>query len=122
MRPLEVVLLLADLFAYVSVLLPKPRAPRWLRYPAFAALPIAGAQAVIEGPRWQMIPAYLFGALIFLAGIVRSRRWASTPGKNRPLVTYLGAGLRCPPARPLGDVKAVLRSSAPDPRAMGLGP
>lgn len=89
MRPLEMLLLLANLIAYVVLALPAARAPHWTRSPAFTALPLAGVQALLEGPRWQMIPAYALSGLFFLAGLLRAsqRRRLGRPA------TLLGTGL-----------------------------
>ena len=67
MRPLESLLLLTDLMAFVVVSVPSMRARVWARYfPAFAVL-VAAAQMLTEGPRWQMLPAYTLAVLFTLA-------------------------------------------------------
>ena len=66
MRPFETVLLLANLLAFVGLVLPLPRAIRWMRFSAPVALLTVSAQIAAEGPRWQMMPAYALTGLLFL--------------------------------------------------------
>src|SRR6266498_2619994 len=96
MRPLEILLLLANLLTVFVLAVPRLRAVRWTRYSALIALLIAGAQALIEGPRWQMVPAYALAGLFFLvwllqtivpAGLPAGPRWA------RRFATILAVGL-----------------------------
>ncbi|MEO8609241.1 MAG: carboxylic ester hydrolase [Chloroflexota bacterium] len=65
MRPIEVVLSVANLLAFLSLILPLPANLNWLRYAAPITLVIAVTQIVVEGYRWQMIPAYAL-AVIFV--------------------------------------------------------
>ncbi len=67
MRPIEILLSLANLLTFVGLTVPRLRAAHASRYSAVAALPIAGAQALLEGSRWQMFPAYLLSGLLLLA-------------------------------------------------------
>ena len=96
MRPLEIVLLVADLVAFVVLLVPFRGRARWLlnlaTLPPLAAL----AQVLGEGARWQMVPAYGLAVLLFLAGLVKARRPAGRPAarrRARRLVAGLGMGL-----------------------------
>ena len=66
MRPIETLLLLANLLAFGGLALPLPRAMLWLRHSAPVAVLAAGTQIVAEGQRWQMIPAYALAGLLFL--------------------------------------------------------
>jgi hypothetical protein len=68
MRPLEIAVLLANLLAFVLLLLPLSRTMRRLRL-----LTLAVAQALVEGPRWQMAPAYALAGLWVWAWRVRAR-------------------------------------------------
>jgi predicted dienelactone hydrolase len=70
MRLLEVLLSLANLLAFFSLAFRLPRAVRWMRLSAPAALPVAGVQALLEGTRWQMIPAYGLAGLFFFAWLL----------------------------------------------------
>src|SRR5215212_1514839 len=63
MRPLETLLSLANLLAFLVLAVPLPRVVPWMRHLAPIALAIAVAQVLVEGPRWQMLPAYALGAL-----------------------------------------------------------
>ena len=71
MRPIEILLLLANLLAFTSLALPLPRAMQWMRYSAPAALLAAGAQILAEGPRWQVTPAYAMTGLVSLIWLRR---------------------------------------------------
>jgi len=91
MRPLEIVLLVADLVAFVVLLAPLRRA-RWLLH--LAALPplAAIAQVLVEDARWQMVPAYALAAVLFLAWLLKAARPAGGTAA-RGLARRLAAGL-----------------------------
>src|SRR5215216_4617773 len=72
MRPLETLLLVANLLTFFVFAVPLPRAVRWLRHLAPIALAIAVAQVLVEGPRWQMVPAYALSGLFFLVWLVQN--------------------------------------------------
>lgn len=72
MRPLEAMLLLANLLTIVLLVVPLPGAVRWLRFLAAFAPLIAIAQVLVEGPRWEMAPAYLLTGLLALVWLLRS--------------------------------------------------
>src|SRR5215217_8268289 len=92
MRPIETVLLLANLLAFFVLAVPRLRAVRWTRYSAPIALLIAGAQALLEGPRWQMVPAYALAGLFFLIWLLQNIAPAGgSPGQGR--TNRLAAGL-----------------------------
>ena len=103
MRPLEILLLAADLLALAVLVVPLPgRAPALRRLvPPFVLLAI-GAHLAVEGPRWQMIPAYALGGLLFGAGLFGARvrngglfgavRTAPPVGGRRA-ARFVGAGL-----------------------------
>ena len=67
MRPIEALLLLANLSTFATLAVPRLRRLLWARYLAIFALLIVGAQTVVEGPRWQMFPAYALSGLFALA-------------------------------------------------------
>jgi predicted dienelactone hydrolase len=72
MRPIETVLLLANLLAFFVLAIPRPpRAVRSMRHSAPIALPIAIAQVLVEGPRSQMVPAYALAGLFFAVWLLR---------------------------------------------------
>lgn len=88
MRPLETVLVVADLGAFVVLVTPVRGWARGLRYTAVLPLPIIATQVLVEGPRWQLIPAYALGGLFFLAGLAglaRKARSASRPAGRKRL-------------------------------------
>ena len=55
MRPVETLVLLANLLAFTGLVAPLPRAIGWMRHTAAVGLLVAGAQIVAKGPRWQVI-------------------------------------------------------------------
>jgi hypothetical protein len=69
MRPLESLVLVADLLGLITVANPWCRGIRWTRAFAPISLLCAGVQLLVEGSRWQMIPAYLLSVWLFLAGV-----------------------------------------------------
>src|SRR5918997_2131383 len=92
MRPIEILLSLANLLAFFVLAVPRLRAVPWLRHLAPIALPIAGAQVLLEGPRWQMVPAYALAVLFFVIWLLRDFTPAGgPPRKKRP--NRLAAGL-----------------------------
>lgn len=73
MRPLEILLSLANLLTFGILEIPQLRAIHWTGYLALITVLMAGLQMLVEGPRWQMVPAYtltIIFFLIWLLGIV----------------------------------------------------
>ena len=66
MRPLEILLVLANLVTFPGLVLLQPRGRRWMKYSAPLGVLIAVAQIAIEGARWRIWPAYAL-SLLFLA-------------------------------------------------------
>lgn len=96
MRRLEMLLVVADLVAFVVLVVPLRGRGRWLRYAALAPLLVTGVQLLVEGPRWQMVPAYALGVLFFLLGLLKTIRPVGRPGGRRwvrRLAVGLGVGL-----------------------------
>ena len=71
MRPFEILLLLANLLAFLLLAVPVPRARRWAWRLALAAPLAAVVQVIAEGWRWQLIPAYALAALVLLIWVKR---------------------------------------------------
>ncbi len=67
MRPLEILLTLANLAAFLVLAFPRLRATRAAQLAPIAALLSAGAQILVEGARWQMTPAYAMSVLLLMA-------------------------------------------------------
>ena len=82
MRPLETLLSLANLLAFLVLAVPRLRVVPWMRHLAPIALAIAIAQVLVEGPRWQMVPAYALAVLPDLAAAEHrtggQTRWTRT--------------------------------------------
>ena len=77
MRPLETLLSLTNLLAFLVLAVPLPRVVPWMRHLAPIALAIAVAQVLMEGPRWQMVPAYALAGLFF---VIWLRRYVTPAG------------------------------------------
>ncbi|HEX2247937.1 MAG TPA: hypothetical protein VHH13_10355 [Arthrobacter sp.] len=93
MRPIETVLLLANLLAFFVLAVPRlPRVVRPLRQAAPIALPIAVAQVLVEGPRSQMVPAYALAGLFFVVWLLRYTAPAGGPARQKR-TNRLAAGL-----------------------------
>src|SRR6266508_917250 len=96
MRPLEILLALANLLTFFVLAVPRLSAVRWMGYAAVISLLVAGAQVVVEGFRWQMIPAYVLSGLFFLVWLLQTIAPAGTPaggGLNNRLVVGLAIRL-----------------------------
>lgn len=92
MRPLEILLLCANLLTFLVLAVPRLRAALWRGSIVFITSALAVIQAIIEGPRWQMAPAYLLTVLFLLVWLVQ--RFAPTGGivkqrRTRRFVTSL---------------------------------
>src|SRR6266511_3443542 len=96
MRPLEILLVVADLVAFLLLVVPLPGRARWLRHAALIPLPAMGAQLLVEGPRWQLVPAYALAGLLLLVWLWRTSKPAGRPARRRwtrRLAVGLGVGL-----------------------------
>jgi predicted dienelactone hydrolase len=71
MRPLEIVLSIANLLALVAAAVPRFGAMSWTRQLAPLALAVAVVQVLVEGARWQMVPAYVLSALLVVVRLAR---------------------------------------------------
>jgi hypothetical protein len=79
MRPLETLLISANLLTFFALAVTLPGALSWMPYLAPIGLVVAGAQALVEGPRWQMVPAYALSGLFFLAWLLQNIAPAGGP-------------------------------------------
>jgi predicted dienelactone hydrolase len=94
MRPLETLLSLANLLAFLVLALLRLRAVPWVRHLAPIALAIAVAQVLVEGPRWQMVPAYALAGLFFLIWLLQNIAPAGEPaGHGRTNRFAVGLGV-----------------------------
>jgi pimeloyl-ACP methyl ester carboxylesterase len=66
MRPLEILLSLANLLTFCILAIPRLGAIHWMGYLAPITVLIAGIQMLVEGSRWQMVPAYALTTIFFL--------------------------------------------------------
>ncbi len=81
MRFFEFLLLVADLAAFVCLVVPRINKRCWANFIPGAALVVAIVQIVVEGGRWQMFPAYALA--IALSAVSLYRLVLSARGKAR---------------------------------------
>src|SRR5215216_7435062 len=96
MRPLETLLSVANLLAFLVLAVPLPRVVPWMRHLAPIALPIAVAQVLVEGPRWQMVPAYALAGLFFVVWLLQNTAPAGKPaghGRTNRFAVGLAVGV-----------------------------
>ncbi len=93
MRPVEILLWLADLAMFAVLVTPRFRGAWWLRYLALATGAVAGAQVLVEGPRWEMYPAYGLAGLFVLGWALRDRSGLARPGRWHGPRAWAGAAL-----------------------------
>lgn len=96
MRPLETLLSLANLLAFLVLAVPLPRVMPWMRHLAPIASAIGVAQVLVEGPRWQMVPAYALAGLFFVIWLLRYVTPAGKPaghGRTNRFAVGLAVGL-----------------------------
>src|SRR6266540_3180417 len=96
MRPIEILLVVANLLTFFVLVIPPLRAVRWMGYAAVIALLIAGMQVLVEGYRWQMIAAYALSGLFFLVWLRQTIVPAGTAlggGLDNRLAAGLAVGL-----------------------------
>jgi hypothetical protein len=79
MRPIESLLVVANLLTFLMFAVPQIRVRRWTGYIVFITLTLAVVQVLVEGPRWQMVPAYMLTGLFLVAWMVQ--RVASASGR-----------------------------------------
>ncbi|MEP7288204.1 MAG: carboxylic ester hydrolase [Chloroflexota bacterium] len=72
MRPLEILLSLANLLTFCILVILQRHTIQWRGYLALIAVLIAGVQVLAEGPRWQMIPAYALTGVFLLVGLLQN--------------------------------------------------
>ncbi len=93
MRPLEALLLLADLLAFLALAVPRLRVLGLAGYLVVAAVLAAAAHLVVERYRWQMVPAYALTAVLLLAWLAQRAAPAGwgVPGLVAGAAVALGA-------------------------------
>jgi hypothetical protein len=96
MRPLEILLAVANLLALTVLVVPLRGRARWARQAALLPLLVTGVQLLVEGPRWQMVPAYALGGVFFLVWLLKTMKPVGRPGTGgwiHRLAVGLGVGL-----------------------------
>ena len=73
MRPLEIVLTLANLLAFCILLIPRRYWRRWMAAVVLLAPIAAYIEMLVEGPRWQMVPAHGLALCLLAAGLLKLR-------------------------------------------------
>ncbi|MCL4517376.1 MAG: hypothetical protein M1379_17645 [Firmicutes bacterium] len=71
MRPLEILLSLANLLTFFILVIPLLHRIRWVGYFVLITVLIAGIQFLVEGPRWQMVPAYALAGVVALVWLIQ---------------------------------------------------
>jgi len=92
MRPIETMLLLANLLTFFILAVPRLCAMRWTGYSVLIALLVAVAQVLVEGPRWQMVPAYAMTVLLFLVWLLHNSTKTDSHSVQKR-INRLAAGL-----------------------------
>ena len=105
MRPLETVLLIAELVTFLVLVARALRSFR--RLSAVVVMVLTSAQLILEGSRWQMLPAYVLSGLFFAIALVRTRDGAAAARSVRQRV-LAGIGLS------LGTVALTLAAALPE--------
>ncbi len=96
MRPVELLLIVANLLAFLFLVVPLRGGARRLRLAAPIAPSVSAAQLVLEGPRWQMVPAYVVAGLLFVVWLRQRIAPLGAPGRHRTprqIAAGLGVGL-----------------------------
>ncbi|QBD74761.1 carboxylic ester hydrolase [Ktedonosporobacter rubrisoli] len=83
MRPLEILLVCANLITFLLLAVPRLRVAQWKGYIVLSTLALAVVQIVLEGPRWQMAPAYGLTGLFALAWALQRFVPANRIAKSR---------------------------------------
>lgn len=73
MRPIESLVLVANLLALLALGSRLSKTVPWERYVPPAVPFVAGVQVVVEGARWQMAPAYALAAALSLTWLLRRK-------------------------------------------------
>lgn len=88
MRPLELVLTLANVLASATLLFSPVRAPLPPGLTTPLPLLLVAVQTLVEGKRWQMVPAYLIAGALFVCWLPALR-----PGSHaQPVTILVGVG------------------------------
>lgn len=73
MRPLEILLLLANLLTFVALAVPQLYAGRWIGFVVLSTLLITLVHVFVQGAsRWQMVPAYVLTGLFCLIWVLQN--------------------------------------------------
>lgn len=96
MRPVELLLIVANPLATLFIVVPLRGSARRLGLAAPTAILALIAHLVLEGPRWQMVPSYAVVGLLFVAWLLQGVPPTSMPvmrGTVRRIAAVLGLGL-----------------------------
>ncbi|MGF1571007.1 MAG: alpha/beta hydrolase family protein [Nodosilinea sp.] len=93
MRPIEILLSVANVLTLLVLVLLWLQAARWTGYVTLIALLIAAAQVLIEGSRWQMIPAYLLTGLFFLLWLLHNISLTVSFAPRKLFIGLVGLGV-----------------------------
>ena len=96
MRAFEILLLLADLMAFLVLSVPQMRARSWMRHSPAITLVVTAVHWWAEGPRWQMLPAYALTVLFSLVWLHQNFSSTGKPTEQKrrhPMVAAAANGL-----------------------------
>ena len=93
MRPLEILLSLANLLTFCILAISKLRAKGWMGFSAPITVLIGVIQILVEGVRWQMIPAYALAVLLLLAWVLQKFAAAQIPSSRFVTGLLVGSGM-----------------------------
>ncbi len=92
MRPVETLLIVANLLTLLALAIPRPGVARCAGGMVLLALALAVVQVAVEGPRWQVIPALALAGLFALAWCVwrvGTARGGALPRRTQRFVAVL---------------------------------
>ncbi len=85
MRPVEALLIFANVLTFLVLAVPRLHAARWMGGVVLITLSLAVVQVLLEGPRWQMAPAYVLTGLFSFVWLVQ--RVAQAGGIVKQILT-----------------------------------
>lgn len=93
MRPLEALLLLANVLSFLALAVPRLRAANWTGALPFIGLLVAALHLLLERYRWQMMPAYALTLVLLVGWMLQRAAPADRPvsGLLASVLIVLGA-------------------------------
>ena len=79
MRPFELLIVILNLSALLTLYLPLRPSLRWFKFLPAVIVVLTLAHLIVEGYRWQMVPSYVLTAALFLLTLPRRIRATDKP-------------------------------------------